>query len=126
MRLLLNILLLFSVTAILADELLIVDSEITEYPNRNVKMYQFDEGSKSSLNSLNSNDIDIIFNNESIEDFSLLPAGIDNYTPLTIVFSIDVSGNAIEYQDLIINSINKVFRYLAPYNHSFAIQTYNS
>jgi hypothetical protein len=126
MRLLLNILLLFSVTAIFADELLIVDSEITEYPNRNVKMYQFDEGSKSSLNSLNSNDIDIIFNNESIEDFSLLPAGIDNYTPLTIVFSIDVSGNAIEYQDLIINSINKVFRYLAPYNHSFAIQTYNS
>ncbi|MFN3194549.1 MAG: choice-of-anchor D domain-containing protein [Chlorobiota bacterium] len=126
MRLLYTIIIILLSTSLLADELLIVDSEIAEYPNRSVKMYQFDEGSKSALNSLINSDINLTFNNDAISNISLLPSGIDNYTPLTIVFSIDVSGNSIEYQETIINSINKVFRYLAPYQHSYAIQTYNS
>jgi len=126
MRIALYILLIFSLSVASADELLLVDGAITEYPERNISFYQFDASSKSALNTLDESNLEVLFNNQEISSFSLIPANYDNYTKLSIIFSIDVSGNAFDNVEQIKSSINKVFQYLSPYEHSFAIQTYNS
>lgn len=119
------ILLLFISNNAFSNELRIGNSNITWYPEKSIEFYYYD-GNWDFFSELSKDNLKLEVDNVQITEFELFkPTKVIN-SPLSLLFSIDISEINSKNLDVIKNNILKLEKYLPDNNIEFAIQIYNS
>lgn len=127
MRIAFVYIILFFLTSLLySNEIKIVNSDIIEFPDRQVEFYYYD-ANKLPIDNLISSEIIFKINTKDINNFELIPPFNTTSSPLSIVISIDISEQNKDNLDSITTTIRKMAEYTNALNNiDISIQTYNS
>lgn len=126
MRITITYIVFFLFTSLLfSNEVRVVNSAITNFPERLIEFYYYNE-EQQLVNNLTKDDISLQVDGQSINNFSFQPTDNLSADTLSIVFSIDISEqNSVNIPE-IRNSINQLSKYVLNDKVKFAIQVYNS
>lgn len=126
MRKVLFIIFILSIsTNVFSNELRIGNSNVTWYPEKSIEFYYYD-GNWDFFSELSKDNLNLVVDNVQITEFELFkPSKLVN-SPLSLLFSIDISELNSSNLDFIKNNILKLEKYIPDNNIEFAIQIYNS
>lgn len=114
-----------SISCLYSTDVRIVETYITEFPERIAEFYFLDDNSKPIIN-INNSLLEFEINGKKFENYNLIRPDKISYNPVSIVVSIDNSLQNEKNYELIKRTINRLARNILNNELDIAIQTYNS